>query len=99
MGIFFIAGLIGGVLRGFVGLIKYGTSYKDVEIRPWYFTGMVMLSGVLGIVTAWVVSDLGANFLGVDNFSPALGVIVGYAGGDLLENIFKIISGKTTLFQ
>ena len=41
MEIFFIAGFIGGVLRGIVGLIEYSTLYKDVKIRPWYFVGMV----------------------------------------------------------
>jgi peptidoglycan/LPS O-acetylase OafA/YrhL len=96
---FFIFGFIGGILRGIVGLIKYSNSYKDVEIRPWYFTGMVVFSGFLGSVAAWVVHDLGIDFLGVQGFSPALGVVMGYAGGDLLENIVKIFAGKTTLFK
>jgi peptidoglycan/LPS O-acetylase OafA/YrhL len=99
MAAFFIFGFMGGILRGIVGLIKYSNSYKDVEIRPWYFTGMVVLSGFLGAVAAWVVHDLGIDFLGVQSFSPALGVVMGYAGGDLLENIVKIFSGRTTLFK
>lgn len=99
MEIFFIAGFIGGVLRGVVGLIKYTLSYKDVKIRPWYFIGMVVISGILGIVAAWIVRDLGIKFLTVENFSPALAVVIGYAGGDLLENIFKILTKKPNLFQ
>ena len=99
MEIFFIAGFIGGVLRGVVGLVKYNLSYKDVKIRPWYFIGMVVVSGILGTVAAWVVRDLGIEFLAVKSFSPALAVVIGYAGGDLLENIFKILTKKQNLFQ
>lgn len=96
---FFIFGFLGGILRGFVGLIKYNNAYKDVEIRPWYFAGTVVISGFIGAVAAWVTHDLGIDFLGVQSFSPALGVVMGYAGGDLLENLFKIFTGKTTLFK
>ncbi len=99
MEIFFIAGFIGGVLRGIVGLIKYSTSYKDVKIRPWYFIGMVLFSGILGSIAAWIVRDLGVDFLAVKSFSPALAVVIGYAGGDLLENVFKILTKKQNLFQ
>lgn len=98
MEVFFIGGFIGGVLRGVVGLIKYSMSYKDVTIRPWYFTGMVVFSGIIGATAAWVVHDLGIEFLGVGRISPALAVLIGYAGGDFLENAFKIIMKKTSLF-
>ena len=96
---FFLAGFVGGVFRGTVGLIKYSTSYKDVQIRPWYFIGMVVLSGLMGITTAWIVQDLGVQILGVEKLTPAVGALVGYAGGDLLENIYKIIVKKDTLFK
>lgn len=98
MEIFFIAGFVGGVLRGAVGLIKYSMSYKDVTIRPWYFAGMVVISGIIGATAAWIVHDLGIEFLGVESLSPALAVVIGYAGGDFLENAFKIITKKTSLF-
>jgi len=96
---FFIAGFVGGVFRGLVGLIKYSTSYKDVDIRPWYFTGMVVLSGVIGLTTAWVVQDLGVQILGVEELTPAVALLVGYAGGDLLENLYKIAVQRDNLFS
>lgn len=96
---FFIAGFVGGVFRGAVGIIKYSTSYKDIEIRPWYFAGTVAISGVIGITTAWVIHDLGAEFMGLEKVTPAIALIAGYAGGDLLENIYKILTGKKTLFK
>lgn len=95
---FLIAGLFGGILRGLVGIIKYSTSYKDIDIRPWYFAGMVAVSGVIGITTAWVIHDMGAEFLGLEKVTPAIALVVGYAGGDLLENIYKILTRKESLF-
>ena len=99
MEFFFLAGFIGGVFRGVVGLVKYSQSYKDVEIRPWYFIGMVAVSGVIGLTTAWIIQDLGVQFLGVEKLTPAIGVLTGYAGGDLLENVYKILLKKDNLFK
>jgi hypothetical protein len=99
MATFFIAGFVGGVFRGVVGIVKYSTSYKDVEIRPWYFAGMVVVSGIIGVTTAWIIQDLGVQILGVAKLTPAVGALVGYAGGDLLENIYKILVKKDSLFK
>ena len=96
---FLVAGFIGGIIRGSVGIIKYSTSYKDVDIRPWYFLGMVIISGLIGLVAVWVTQDLGVMFLGVETISPALALVIGYAGGDFLENVFKILTKKETLFR
>jgi len=38
-------------------------------------------------------------FLGVSVFSPALSFIVGYAGGDFLENIYKILTKKASFYN
>jgi len=45
---FFIAGFIGGAIRGIVGIIKYILSYKDVKIRWLYFGGITAVSGLIG---------------------------------------------------
>jgi hypothetical protein len=34
-----------------------------------------------------------------DAFSLALAFIIGYAGGDFIENIYKIIIKKSSLYQ
>ena len=96
---FITAGLAGGLLRGAVGISKYMRSYKDVTVRPWYFAGMVALSGVVGGAAAWVTHDLGLSFLGLEELPVAVALILGYAGGDFIENIAKIITQKTTFFQ
>ena len=98
MTIFFIAGFFGGVLRGVVGIIKYTLSYKDIKMQWGYFGATALISGLIGLVSAWVVQELGVAFIGIETMSPAIALIVGYAGGDFLENIFKIITKNPILF-
>ncbi len=95
----FIAGFGGGVLRGLVGFIKHQFSYKEVKFQLTYFLAMMFISGVIGLLAAVVVKETGINFLGLNYFSPALAFIIGYAGGDFLENLYKIIVKKSTLYE
>ena len=92
-----LAGFGGGAIRGLVGFIKHQFSYKNVGFRLPYFLGMMLLSGVIGLLTVVAIKNLGLNLLGLA-FSPALALIVGYAGGDFIENVYKIIFKKTTTF-
>lgn len=95
---FFLFGLLGGLIRGVIGLIKHMQSYKEVPIRPWYFLGTVSVSGFIGLVCAWVTFDLGISFLGLERLPLSLAIIIGYAGGDFIENIFKIIMNSPDVF-
>ncbi len=94
----FIAGFGGGALRGLVGFIKHQFAYKDVKFQLPYFLFMMFLSGVVGLLAAVAVKETGITFLGLDYLSPALAFIIGYAGGDFLENIYKIIVKKSSLY-
>ncbi len=96
---FLVAGFIGGLLRGGVGLAKYMTSYKDVEIRPYYFLGTVLLAGIIGYVSAFVAQDISQIFLEIDALPISFALIAGYAGGDFIENIFKIGMKDPELFK
>ena len=98
MATFFIAGFIGGAIRGIVGIIKYAFSYKEVKIKWLYFGGMTAVSGLIGLSAAWVILELGLAFEGIESVSPAIALIAGYAGGDFLENIFKTLIKKPILF-
>lgn len=93
-----IAGFGGGVIRGLVGYIKHQYSYKNVGFKLPYFLAMMFLSGIVGFLTAAAINELGLDFLGVSYISPALALVIGYAGGDFLENIYKIIVKKPTLY-
>ena len=91
-----LAGFFGGVVRGLVGFIKHQYSYKSVPFNLPYFLGMAFLSGMIGLVVVAAVREIGFTYQGF--FTPALGFIVGYAGGDLIENIYKIIVKKSSIY-
>ena len=88
-----IAGFGGGVVRGLVGFIKHQYSYKNVGFNLPYFLAMSFISGIVGVLTASV-----ANELGIAGFSPALALVFGYAGGDFIENIYKIVTKKIEIY-
>jgi len=98
MTIFFLAGFLGGAIRGVIGIVKYALSYKDVKIKWLYFGSLSAVSGLIGMTAAWIIQDMGVGFEGVKSLSPALALIVGYAGGDFLDNIFKVLMKKPILF-
>lgn len=99
MAIFFLAGFVGGAIRGTIGIIKYAFSYKDVKIKWLYFGSLTFVSGLIGLIAAWIIQDLGVSFEEVRGLSPAIALIVGYAGGDFLDNIFKVLMKKPILFE
>ena len=93
----FIAAFGGGFFRGLVGFIKHQFSYKNVPFKMNYFLGMMFVSGIVGLVTATAMKELGLTLFGA--FTPALAFVIGYAGGDFIENIYKIIIKKSNLFE
>lgn len=93
--IIFLSGFLGGVIRGLTGFIKHQFSYKDVPFRAQYLLGMAGLSGLIGLVVVAAIHDLGFTYN--ETFGWALAVVVGYAGGDFIENIYKIIIQKSSL--
>lgn len=93
-----VAGFGGGVVRGLVGFIKHQFSYKNVGFNVPYFLAMSFLSGIIGLLCALAVKEAGIDFLKSTSFSAALAFIVGYAGGDFIENIYKIIIKKSSLY-
>lgn len=89
-----IAGFGGGAIRGLAGFIKHQFSYKKVEFNLAYFLSMVFLSGVVGLLTAVSIQEAGVDILSVPYLTPGLALVVGYAGGDFLENAYKILVRK-----
>ena len=83
-----IAGFIGGAIRGIFGFIKHQYSYKNVGFKAPYFFLMVFLSGIVGLVASYLITG-----------NTIFALIVGYAGGDFIENLFKIITKKESLYE
>ena len=91
-----IAGFSGGVIRGLVGFIKHQFAYKNVPFKLPYFFSMAFLSGIIGLLAVASIKEIGFTF--AESFNPALSFIIGYAGGDFIENIYKIIIKKSSLY-
>jgi hypothetical protein len=92
-----IAGFGGGAVRGLVGFIKHQFAYKNVGFKLSYFLGMAFLSGIIGLLAVVSIKEIGFTLAG--SFNPALSFIIGYAGGDFIENIYKIIIKKSSLYS
>ncbi len=91
----FLAGFVGGAIRGITGFIKHYFSYKDVPFRWKYFIGILSLSGLIGFFVVAAIKSMGFTYH--ESFGWALAIIVGYAGGDFIENIYKIIIQRSSL--
>ena len=87
-------GTIGGIARGLVGYSKYYTSYKNVKFEWKYFGMTVGVSAVVGLLVVWAFMGANLTFMNGVEMNPALAAIAGYAGGDAIENIYKIILKK-----
>lgn len=93
----FAAGFVGGLVRGLIGFLKHQFSYKNVGFKLPYFLAMMFISGTIGFLCALATKELGITLFGA--FSPALSFVAGYAGGDFIENIYKIIIKKSSLYE
>lgn len=91
------AGFGGGMVRGFLGFIKHQYSYKNVGFNLPYFFVMSFLSGIVGVLVSAAIANAGFSIAGVEYVSPGLAFIIGYAGGDFLESLYKIVLEKFSL--
>ncbi len=93
-----LAGFAGGIIRGLVGYVKYVSSYKNVIFKWPYFLSMTIGSGIIGLAAGWLVKGVVEQdgTLEVTNFYA---FIAGYAGGDFIENVYKIITKKSSLYS
>lgn len=89
-----IAGFGGGFVRGLIGYLKHQYSYKNVGFNLSYFFVMVFLSGIVGVLTAYAVDQSGLEIEGLEYVSPAIAFIVGYAGGDFIDSVYKLLTKK-----
>lgn len=91
-----IAGFGGGAIRGLVGFLKHQFSYKNVGFRLPYFLAITFISGIIGLLVAIAIKETNITFLGSE-LTPALALVIAYAGGDFLENLYKILVKKSSL--
>jgi len=92
-----LAGFAGGAIRGIVGFVKHQYSYKNVGFKWWYFLLMVFISGIVGLAAGWLVKGV-VELDGTLEVTKFYSFIAGYAGGDFIENVYKIIAKKPSLY-
>lgn len=92
-----IFGALGGVARGLVGYLKHFQAYKNVKFRWQYFGMAVGISAAVGLAVVWAIDGAGIKLVDEVGINPGLALIIGYAGGDAVENLYKIILKKPIL--
>lgn len=81
----FAAGLVGGLIRGLVGIAKHvkKSPSKKKKLRKDYMVVSLLTSGGIGLLVGlFIIDDL------------RFALLAGYAGTDFLESLFKIKMGK-----
>ncbi len=71
-----LLGGLGGLTRGFVGLLKAMSLRRRILWN--YYAITVVIAWIIGIFTGIIFS-----------FDPRLSLLAGYAGTDILEGIYK----------
>ena len=78
-----VFGLLGGLIRALVGLLKNRRIKNKLKFKPVYFLITIAIAGIIGAVTSVALST---------NYT--LNLVAGYAGIDLLENLVRLITKK-----
>ena len=77
----FVAGFLGGLIRGLVGITKYlsKTPSKKRKVRADYIILTLLSSGGMGLLAGvFIATDL------------KFALLAGYAGSDFIEGLYKI---------
>jgi hypothetical protein len=77
----FIAGFMGGVIRGLVGITKYinATPSRKRKVRTEWIVLSLLSSGGMGLLAGvFIANDI------------KFALVAGYAGTDFIESLFKI---------
>jgi hypothetical protein len=81
----FVAGFLGGLIRGLIGISKEirSSPTRKKTIRREYIAVSLLAAGGLGLIVGVFIAD-----------DVRFALLAGYAGTDFLENLLKIKMGK-----
>jgi hypothetical protein len=79
MWIILLAGAVGGILRGILGIAKDLITKKELTINWVWFGVTVLIAAILGMVVASFFSE-----------DPRIAILGGYSGSDLVDGIMKL---------
>jgi hypothetical protein len=77
----FMAGFLGGIIRGLMGITKYitATPTKRRKVRKEWLVLSLLSSGGMGLLAGCFIAD-----------DVKFALLAGYAGTDFIESLFKI---------
>ena len=77
----FLAGFLGGIIRGLMGITKYinATPSKRRKVRKDWVVLSLLSSGGMGLMAGVFIAD-----------DIKFALVAGYAGTDFIESLFKI---------
>ena len=77
----FLAGFLGGVIRGLVGITKYMTAAPSKKRALWdgYIFLTLLSSGGMGLLAGVFIAE-----------DPRFALLARYAGTDFVEGLFKL---------
>lgn len=77
----FLAGFLGGVIRGLIGITKYinATPEKRRKVRKDWIVLSLLSAGGMGLMAGVFIAD-----------DVRFALVAGYAGTDFIESLFKI---------
>jgi len=64
----------------------------DIYFIPLYIKGCQ--AGIVGVLTAVAIDQSTISIEGITYVSPAIAFIIGYAGGDFLDGVYKVLLKK-----
>ena len=72
-----MAGLIGGLVRGLVGVLK--ALRQGRKLKRKYFITTLVMSALIGLIAGMFVEN-----------DVRFAILVGYVGGDFIESLYKV---------
>jgi len=74
-----VTGLIGGLIRGLVGILKQTQKPEEFKIHWRYFGLTMLVSGIVGVVSGLIADG-----------DWRISLLAGYAGTDFLESLYRL---------
>lgn len=74
-----VTGLLGGLVRGLVGILKQTQNPDEFKIHWQYFGLTMLVSGIVGVVSGLIADG-----------DWRISLLAGYAGTDFLESLYRL---------
>jgi len=74
-----VTGLLGGLVRGLVGIMKQASNPDEFKFHWRYFGATMLISGIVGVISGLIADG-----------DWRISLLAGYAGTDFLESLYRL---------